>query len=102
MFSENITADGQTAVISIEEGEQKVYMYGAGTWGSGTLKLQVNPLPTGTGDWIDVASGSITADGYVAVNVNGGRIRCDLSGASSPDLDVYVSVLNTTTSAANS
>jgi len=34
------------------------------TWGGGTVKLQMKLPDSGSGTWVDVASASMTADGY--------------------------------------
>lgn len=53
-----------------------------GTWGSGTLKLQVY---SGIG-WVDVTGVTLMADGMINFSVYGAKLKLVLSGATNPNL----------------
>jgi hypothetical protein len=83
----NLTADGQSATLTVPNGGQ-VLVTASGTWGSGSLVLQVSD---GT-NWINLHT-ALTADGSATVDLPRGEsysVRVNLSGSTSPDLDVLV------------
>jgi hypothetical protein len=87
----NLAADGQTATFGYNGGKRTFVAYG--TWGSGTLKLQWSPDDGTT--WIDEGTDSeLTANGDFSMdadNVSPGLLyRLDLSGSTSPDLDIKI------------
>lgn len=79
-------ANGTALVLDTDgQGEiQEVGFAAYGTFGSGTCKLQGSP--DGGTTWIDIASASFTANGYVVVKVPFPRVRAVLSGATSPEI----------------
>lgn len=84
-----LTADGNTANILLGHKPTTVTMFGDGTWGSGTAKLQYT-MDGGT-TWYD--AGSLTADGgarFDNTNVGATIFRINLAGATSPDLNFWV------------
>jgi hypothetical protein len=60
-----------------------------GTWGSGTIQLQVTP-DAGT-TWINVSGISITADGTVTFACAPGQVRLNLSGSGGASLNAWIS-----------
>lgn len=93
LFTVNTTDTG--TAVSLDHANNGYFcFYAAGTWGSGTAKLQVSPDDSGT-VWIDVASSSMTADGYKVVQVFGRRVRGVVSGNTSASLSLKL-VGNTT------
>lgn len=91
-YSENLTADGNTSVVTITDAATKVRAVGfsaRGTFGSGTAKLQ-GRLIDDTSTWIDLGS-TLTADGQITADVCGvDQLRVNLNGATSPDIDVKI------------
>lgn len=88
----NLTADGDTEV-EVPIGAEFSFAP-TGTWGSGTLKLQYRC----NGAWVDFtdSTASATADGTETILTNIGDaafINVNLSGSTSPDLDVPINVL---------
>lgn len=89
-----LAADGNTAAIDLTglENEVTVYMGGAATWGSGTVKAQVS-YDGGT-TWVDVPSASwtagTTAKQLAKFTVSAPKLRFNLAGATNPDLDLEV------------
>ena len=84
----NLVANGQTPETS-SRGEIRVSA--VGTWGSGTLTLEGED-PSSV--WQSLATG-ITADGVISVRLPDREIvntRTNLTGATSPDLDIWVIV----------
>jgi hypothetical protein len=68
----------------------RVVCAAVGTWGGGTLQFKYSPNEGTT--WIDITSGSLTADGAFEVAVGvGGMLKATLAGASSPSLTVSFS-----------
>lgn len=66
--SVNCTVTGQSSPF--------VTLLAAGTWGGATLKLQAGFYSdAGTLEWVDVPSGSLTADGTVSVAIAAHAIR---------------------------
>lgn len=83
----NLTVDGQTAT-AISNGT-RLHVMISGTWGAGTAKLQFlddqsSPV------WTDVTGASWTANTATVVELAPTEysFRIDLSGATSPDLDI--------------
>ncbi len=82
----NLTVDGSTAVIRTRG---KVFAIANGTWGSGTLELEVQD-PSDA--WHTITTG-LTADGYIDVLLPERElsdIRTTLAGSTSPNLNVFV------------
>lgn len=68
-FGENITTS-TTAGFPVRGGK---YIYtGEATWGGGSAKLQIQTLH---GTWIDVPSGSLSANGMLQVELPQGLVR---------------------------
>ena len=64
-------------------------MVGAGTWGGGTLKLQMSP-DAGT-TWVDIGgSASITADGVCNFELNSCDVRLVLTGSTGANLNAWL------------
>jgi len=78
------TADGQSGTKVWPGGKGSFVAYG--TWGSGTIKLQLSP--DGGTTWIDVTGVSLTANGHKDVPVMGPglQFRADLSGSTGANL----------------
>lgn len=87
VFNENLDADGQTATYQYEGGDGSYTAFG--TFGSGTATLQYSIDGT---TFIDVSSdAALTANGGVAItNLPPCSVRVNLSGSTSPDLNVHV------------
>jgi citrate lyase gamma subunit len=85
------TSNGNGDATVIQESPNGEFaFYASGTWDSGSLKLQVSPDDSGT-VWIDVASSTMTADGYKIVQVFGRRVRAVLASvATASSLTVKV------------
>lgn len=63
-------------------------MVGAGTFGGGTLKLQMSPDDGTT--WVDINDASITAAGVKNFELNSCDIRLVLTGSTGADLDAWI------------
>ena len=63
-------------------------LYFVGTWGSGTIKVQLTP-DKGTNNF-DFSGNTLTADGYVSMLAKSQGININLAGATSPSIKVYV------------
>lgn len=91
-FSANATG----TALAIDHTDNGYFcFYATGTWGGGTMKLQVSPSDSGTTDFVDVTGASMTADGYKVCQVFGRRVRAVLSGATAPTLSAKVVGVNT-------
>ena len=55
------------------------YFMAEGTWGGGSAKLQFS-TPRGT--WVDIAGGSLTANGTLKLDIPPGQIRTVIATAS--------------------
>lgn len=90
MFHKNFTANG-TENANSQSGSGKVgnftTLYAKGTWGGGTIKVQISPDGS---NWFDVTDANLTADGFANIQVKAPYMRVDLSGATSPDLNVWL------------
>lgn len=76
--AEHITACSETIIV-----------VASGTFGSGTVTLQVSP--DGGTTWVTTGK-TLTADGSVFQDFPAGsRLRVALTGATGPDLDVWIS-----------
>lgn len=64
-----------------------VTLFGSGTWGGGTLKLQAGFDSQGGMLWVDVPEASLTANGCVTVAISAMDLRVSLAGATAPSLD---------------
>lgn len=90
-YISNLTADGQSSEFRANRSGE-VRLSGSGTWGGGTLTPQ---RKASDGTWNAYGSDTLTADGddVVLVVGLGDTLRADLSGATSPDLDVHFEVV---------
>jgi hypothetical protein len=82
----NLVANGSTTAITTRG---KVFVIANGTWGSGSLVLEVQD-PSDAWHTITTA---LTADGYIEVLLPEREvvdIRTTLSGATAPDIDVFI------------
>lgn len=69
VLGENITTS-TSAAFPIKGGK---YVYtGEATWGGGSAKLQ---FQTAHGTWIDVPSGSLSANGLLPIELPAGQVR---------------------------
>jgi hypothetical protein len=69
-------------------GIKPLTMIGEGTWGGGTLTLQISP--DGGTTWVSTTV-TLTDDGVVGVsNIIGTHARLNLAGATSPSLDGWL------------
>jgi len=91
-YYHNLTADGSTSVWDWD-GRFKGCFLVSGTFGSGTIKLQIS-LDGGT-VWVDAdsadseASSTFTAAGVAMVELPECKLKAVLSGSTTPDLDIY-------------
>jgi hypothetical protein len=87
-----VTADGQSAEFTFKGGWG--LLLAAGTWGSGTITVQISPDGGTTwaalSDILGTGSAALTANGSVAFIAPPGQLRLDLSGSSGADLDAWV------------
>jgi len=60
-----------------------------GTFSSGTAKLQFSPDDGSNFYDVDATNAALTADGVFDVQIAACKLRVNLAGASSPDVDVY-------------
>lgn len=75
---------------SSDRSPRPVTLYAAGTWGGGTLTLQVGFTgTTGAVTWITVAGVSLTANGMASFDHRFDQIRAVLAGGAGP-YDVQV------------
>jgi hypothetical protein len=82
----NYTADGSVEVDTADTDE--LLIVGTGTWGSGTLKVQIFNSEAST--YQDITDASWTADFSKVVTIGtGNRFKIDFSGSSGADLDWY-------------
>lgn len=90
-FLQTLSADGQSNTFAVPGVKFTVGAFGS--FGGGTVKLQV--LADGT-NWRDVTDASFTAAGQKTINfgsvadAHGYVARFDLSGSTSPDIDLEV------------
>lgn len=83
-----LTANG-SATVTLGHVPAAVTLWGLGTWGSGTMKLEMSA--DGGTTWYDTGA-SLTANGYSTITNTGENtlFRVTLSGATSPVLDWFV------------
>jgi len=86
-----VAADGNSSVYVWRGG--KGTLVGAGTFGSGTLSVQVS-LDNGT-TWVGLASATMTAASAITFEVHRCQMRFNLAGATGPTLNAWVSWLPT-------
>ena len=81
-LARNLTANGDTAMVVPERNVNAHALYFDiwGTFGGATVKLQQSP-DFGT-TWIDVASGSFTSNGFLAVDMPTRGFRLNVASAS--------------------
>lgn len=89
----NLTSDGQTTAWTHPGGLASVSV--VGTWGSGTADLQFSPDGSNYYD-VDTTNARLTADGVFDIQLAACSLRVDLSGSSSPDLNVFYQQYQTT------
>lgn len=82
----NITGDGNTSAVQHPGGSGA--FGAAGTFGGGTLTMEIS-FDGGT-TWVDVLDSAMTADDVYAYALPACLIRGNLSGASTPDIDIFV------------
>jgi hypothetical protein len=63
-------------------------LYASGAFDGGTLQVQASP-DNGT-NWFDVTGANLTADGVVNFEIKAELLRVNLSGASSPNVEIWV------------
>lgn len=90
-LAETLTADGTTSELVWSGGDGT--LSATGTFGGGTVTLQV--LPEGTDEWITATDSAnaplaLSASGLISFSVGESKLRCVLTGATSPDLDVSI------------
>lgn len=88
-----ITADGVTATrewTKTQNGSQNSLVAAYGTWGSGTLLIEYQPV-SGVSYWITIASltSGATTSGLFKVLPNG-NYRATLSGSTNPSLSIIL------------
>lgn len=79
----NLAADGQTAEFSASHNEMVLVI--EGTFGGGTASIQIEGT---AGNWVTMTDGTGTSDFSRRVFSANAQVRVDLSGATSPDLNV--------------
>ena len=86
-FFSGVTADGNSTATNINPGLHTLVAWG--TWGSGTIKLQLSPDDGVT--WVDVPSASFTANSCLNVNVAADlKYRANLAGSTGANLNLKV------------
>jgi len=88
-----ITADGVTATrewTKTKNGSEYSLVAAYGTWGSGTLLIEYQPV-SGVSYWITIASltSGATTSGLFKILPNG-NYRATLSGATNPSLSIVL------------
>ncbi len=86
MYTGTITEDGSVEVAAKAGSQGRgnfTTVYVSGTFGAGTVQVAVTPDNV---TWFDVTDGSLTAKGFVNVDVKTVGVRLTLSGATSPAL----------------
>lgn len=80
------TTNTNSVEFNVPEWVTELSMVGWGTWGSGTMKLQYT-IDGGT-TWKDVASGALTANGMLVLDVTnlGGTFRVNIAGGTAASL----------------
>ncbi len=63
---------GNGADFALPSGGKYALQAESPAWGGGNVKLQIS-LPSGT--WVDVTSGSLSANGMLTVDLPQGRVR---------------------------
>lgn len=99
-----LTADTTGAQeVSISDCAPDGYLgfYATGTFGSGTLKVQVSPVDSGN-VWCDLPSASWTSAAYKHLQTFARRVRLVLSGSTSASITVYMTGPGTSTTITNS
>lgn len=80
-LSSLLTADGSSTPQFLEAG---YYIWSVGgTFGSGTVQLEMNPSESG---WVPITDASLTAPGTKYIGVAAGKYRVTVSGATDPSL----------------
>lgn len=82
----SITADGNSAVYRTAGLKSRgLSIIADGTWGSGTLKVQI----LAEGVWIDVAAATLTDDGTIFVEwAEAATFRVNMAGSTTPAVTV--------------
>jgi len=81
------SADGNSTALNWPGGVGQMVV--SGTFGGGTVKLQMSPDDGTT--WVDVGGdSSVTAAAVVNFDLNGCDIRLNLSGSTGADLDGWL------------
>jgi len=84
---DGVTADGNSSSVDWPGGVGQMVV--EGTFGSGTVKLQMSPDDGTT--WVAIGGDStVTADAVVNFDLNGCDIRLNLSGSSGADLNGWL------------
>lgn len=85
-YTDNVTVGNATA-IDVGGTPDFYQVLASGTFGSGTLTLNLSP----DGGTTYYAAATLTAAGVMTVNVKSGdKVKVSLAGATSPDIDIAV------------
>ena len=85
---ENLTANGATGAIEIGD-SGRVYMSATGTFGTGSLALQTSRADGNFADSSVITALTAAGEGS-GVLAPGVVVRANLSGATSPDINVQI------------
>jgi|TARA_R110000824_G_scaffold31783_5_gene103097 hypothetical protein len=84
---DGVTADGNSTEVAWPGGVGQMVV--EGTWGGGTVALQMSPDDSVT--WVAIGGdATITADGVVSFNLNGCDIRLNLSGSTGANINGWL------------
>ena len=84
---DGVTADGNSTALDWPGGVGQMVV--EGTFGSGTVKLQMSPDDGTT--WVAIGGdATVTADAVVNFDLNGCDIRLNLSGSTGANLDGWL------------
>lgn len=93
MLLGNLVANGSTSWVDISNEDLRTakLFAGAGTWGSGTLTLEIS-MNTDKSDPVGLTAEALTADGAkILSGLPGAKwARATLSGATGPDINAYL------------
>ena len=88
MLEATLSANGSTGDFPLQARGAGVSLFASGTWGSGTLTVQVRKSD---GTFYNIPDAALTADGTVYVDIpSAALVRATLTGATTPSLTVIM------------
>lgn len=87
----NLSANGKSGVLTVTDSAKSVVIVASGTFGSGTLGIEISPDDGTTWVPVEGASNTLTKAGIVDTFVvpQMCQVRLDFSGATNPTLQAW-------------